>query len=421
MPTATPGGRDPKADKPYRSSAKVSLYRHQRQHQHQHQQNIHSTAIPKYQQAEAHKMLTIYRDDTPGACIAGVSGAIVDLKLPVLYRRDLKLLMRYPEPRRTATWIQMSFVADDNYMASSGVLYKAYFDALTPLKNDLDRRTPPTTPTTLLLSPNEFFATLGKQIEGCEPYLWTGKDGTEERSTRGVRARKEALTFPSTNRKRNRRQLQYYKKKGDLVYPEGDPKKRSTFAKWLAHDPLFMLPSETQSPLVDRMRAGSARSEGGTYYDGKETEDAGFPGISIEKKSLKSKATSLLQDGKSTSIPGGAAAVGVGQTDAEFEASLRAEFMAAVQEQSNKLKNKTTREDPSSTSWTKESKLLPARTSDQTDAQVLAALNAHRKSTRGSELIERKAKEQDRTQDDQETIEDHSAGAALQRFAADIG
>jgi hypothetical protein len=350
MSTATPGERDQRADPSYSAQvlekvciekAKI-LQQHLHQRQRQHQPVEHSfETIPKSQQAKTHKMLTLYRDDTPGAYIPEVSGAvptIVDLKLPVIYRRDLKLLMRFPEPRRTATWIRMSFVADDNYIASSGVLYKAYFEALTPLKNELDRKTPLTTPTTLLLSPSDFSATLEKQIEGYEPYSWNGKSDAGQRYiTRGVRARAEALTFPSTNRKRDLRQLEYYKKKGDLVYPEGDPNKRSTFSKLLAHDPLFMLPRETQSPLVDRMIADSARYDGVLYYDGKETEDAGFPGVSIEKKSKKGKER---KKGSSTSWTQGAMAPG--QTDAQYLASVKADWNAVLEAQCNKLRDKTT-------------------------------------------------------------------------------
>jgi hypothetical protein len=350
MSTATPGERDQRADLSYSvqeleticiEKAKV-LQQHLHQPQRQHQRVEHSfETIPKSQQAKTHKMLTLYRDDTPGAYIPEVSGAlptIVDLKLPVIYRRDLKKLMRFPEPRRTATWIRMSFVADDNYIASSGVLYKAYFEALTPLKNELDRKTPLTTPTTLLLSPSEFSATLEKKIEGYEPYSWNGKSDAGQRYiTRGVRARAEALTSPSTNRKRDLRQLQYYKKKGDLVYPEGDPNKRSTFSKALAHDPLFMLPRETQSPLVNRMIANSARYDGMLHYDDKETEDPGFPGVSIEKKGKKSKES---KKGSSTSWTQGAMAPG--QTEAQYLASLQADWNAVIEEQRNKLKDKTT-------------------------------------------------------------------------------
>ena len=150
MSTTTRGERDRKAD-PFHSMLEeickqkaIALQQYLRQHQH----FEHSfEGIPKSQQTETRNMISVYRDDTPGAYTAAASGAVVDLKLPVLYRRDLKLLMRYPEPRRTATWIRMSFVADDSYMASSHVLYKAYFEALTPLKNRLDRKTPLTTPT----------------------------------------------------------------------------------------------------------------------------------------------------------------------------------------------------------------------------------------------------------------------------------
>ena len=241
-------------------------------------------------------MLALYRDEAPGAYVPEMSGilpTIVDLKLPVISRRDMKLLLRYPEPRRTANWIRLSFVACDECIASSGVLYRAYLGALLPLIVPQSEEPPQKTPSTPLLSPDKFSALLEKQIKGYEPYSANGKNGRESRViTRGARARIEALTFPSTNRKRNLRQLRYYKKKGDLIYPEGDPNKRSTYSKWLAHDPLFMLPKETQSPLVTRMIAGSARPNGATYYDGQGTEDAGFPGVSIEKRSNRGKGKS---------------------------------------------------------------------------------------------------------------------------------
>lgn len=290
--------------------------------------NIHSRAIPNSQQAQEFRMLHLYRDDAPGAyipCENGVVPTLVELELPRLCRRDLKLLMRYPEPRRTALWIRMSFVADADYIAGSGVLCKAYADALQPLVDKLDRGVARTTPATPLLSPDDFAALLEKEIAGCEEISWNRKQGRESRTiTRGVRARAEALTFPSTNRKHDLRRLKCYKKKGDLIFPEGDPDKRSTFAKWLAQDPLFMLPSDTQSPLVTRMIANSARSEGGTDYDGKGTEDAGFPGVSIEKTSKKGKSTRL------NPTPGGAtrSAAAAGQTDAEYLASLEADWAA---------------------------------------------------------------------------------------------
>jgi hypothetical protein len=313
---------------------------HQHQHHHHHHADIHSRIIPNSQQEREHKMLILYRDDTPGAYIPCESGAIpriVDLELPAIHRRDMKLLMRYPEPRRTATWIRMSFVADDDYIASSGVLCMAYADALQPWVNKLDRKALKTTfkkPTTPLLCPDGFAMILEKQIEGCGEFSWNGKEGMESRTiTRGVRARTEALTFPSTNRKRDLRQLKYYKKKGDLIYPEGDPDKRSVFAKWMAHNPLFMLPSETRSPLSARRVTNSAESGAGT-------EDSGFPGVSIGKISKKGKKGKERQRGRSTSwtrdprlnpTPGGIQpriAVALGQTDAEYLAQLEADWAA---------------------------------------------------------------------------------------------
>jgi hypothetical protein len=305
--------------------------------------------------------------------------------------------MRFPEPRRTATWIRMSFVADDNYIASSGVLYKAYFEALTPLKNELDRKTPLTTPTTLLLFPSDFSATLEKQIEGYEPYSWNGKSDAGQRYiTRGVRARAEALTFPSTNRKRDLRQLEYYKKKGDLVYPEGDPNKRSTFSKLLAHDPLFMLPRETQSPLVDRMIADSARYNGVLYYDGKETEDPGFPGVSIEKKSKKGKKGKKGRERKKDSSTSGTqGAMAPGQTDAEYLASLEAEWNTVIEEQCNNLKDKTTTGD---LAWTQDEKLLPQLGGKMVSSQTSQSLKTDRMPVGGFGLIDSIMEEQDDTQ-----------------------
>ena len=283
--------------------------------------NILSKAISNIQQEDTHRMLTLYRDNTPGAYIPAVSGimpTIVELKLPAIGRRDTKLLLRYPEPRRTATWIRMSFVACDEYIASSGVLYKAYMDALQPLialqNDESTQKTPRDLPKTPLLCPDAFSALLEKQIKGYEPYSVNGRSGRDRRViTRGARTRTEALTFPSTNRKRGLCQLKYYRKKGDLVYPEGDPEKRSTFSKWLAHDPLFMLPRETQSPFTIRMIADSARPDGATYYDGKGTEDAGFPGVSIAKKGKdknKGKSTERNQQRAQTASTGGATLLG---------------------------------------------------------------------------------------------------------------
>jgi hypothetical protein len=381
--------------------------------------NIHSRAIPNSQQAQELRMLHLYRDDAPGAyipCENGVVPTLVELELPRLYRRDLKLLMRYPEPCRTALWIRMSFVADGDYIASSGVLCKAYADALQPLVNKLDRGVARTAPATPLLGPDDFAALLEKQIAGCEEFSWNRKQGKESRTiTRGVRARAEALAFASTNRKHDLRRLKYYKKKGDFVYPEGDPDKRSTFAKWLAQDPLFMLPSDTQSPLVTRMIANSARSEGGIYYDGKGTEDAGFPGVSIEKFSKKvkerNKGKSTRLNPKSGGTTGAAAA---GQTDAEYLASLEADWAAVggfgtldsnAKEQgdtqgeaSAPAKGKEC-ENGRDDKWWLEPRLQPLRAGTLfTEAQHLASLRANWAAAGGSGTTDGNAKERGDTQ-----------------------
>lgn len=109
---------------------------------------------------------------------------------------------------------------------------------------------------------------------------WSAKDVARgsKLMVMGVCTRTTALTFPSTNRERNLRQLRYYKDKGDIVYPEGDPAKTSTFLKWLAHDPLFILPKETGPPLHQRQMRDPA------WYDGKATEDPAFPGVCLNKK-----------------------------------------------------------------------------------------------------------------------------------------
>jgi hypothetical protein len=370
------------------------------QHQHQHHHvDIHSRTIPNSQQERERKMLILYRDDMPGAYIPCESGdipRIVELELPAIRRRDMKLLMRYPEPRRTATWIRMSFVADDDYIASSGVLCKAYADALQPWVNKLDRKaskSTPSKPTTPLLGPDDFSAVLEKQIEGYVPeFSWNGKEGTESRTiTRGVRARTEALTFSSTNRKRNLRQLKHYKKMGDLIYPEGDPDKRSTFAKWMADDPLFLiLPRETRSLLSARMLTNPAESV-------IETEDAGFPGVSIEKIGKKGKKGKKRQRGRSTDprlspTPGGATgAAATGPTDAEFLAQLEEDWAAvggfgtmdgnkdqgdAQPEASAKGKE---RQKDRSDSCNRDPRLLQRYTllPDQTPAQFLASVEAN--------------------------------------------
>jgi hypothetical protein len=382
--------------------------------------NIHSRAIPNSQQAQEFRMLHLYRDDAPGAyipCENGVVPTLVELELPRLCRRDLKLLIRYPEPHRTALWIRMSFVADGDYIASSGVLCKAYADALQPLVDKLDRGVARTAPATPLLYPDEFAALLEKEIAGCEEFSWNRKKGKESRTiTRGVRARADALAFASTNRKHDLRRLKYYKKKGDLVYPKGDPDKRSTFAKWLAQDPLFMLPSETQSPLVTRMIANSARSEGGIYYDGKGTEDAGFPGVSIEKSSKKGKERKQGKSTRPNPTPGGAtrSAAAAGQTDAEYLASLEADWAAVggfgtldsnakeqgdTQGEASAPAKGKEREDGRDDKWWLDPRLQPLRAGPLfAEAQHLASLRADWAAAGGSGTTDGNAKERGDTQ-----------------------
>lgn len=133
----------------------------------------------------------------------------------------------------------------------------------------------------------EFLTILSNAIHGILVYTpqsrvrsWRG-EGEPQFSKLvvvGVCPRTKALTFPSTVREQNLRQLQYYKDHNELIYPEGDPEKMSTFSKWLAHDPLFMLPKETKPPLHQRQMRDPA------YYDGKATEDSAFPGVCVNKK-----------------------------------------------------------------------------------------------------------------------------------------
>lgn len=131
---------------------------------------------------------------------------------------------------------------------------------------------------------SDFFQVLCDKVHGIKIYSrkgrvhsWSDKDFNQGMRflILGISTRLEALTFPSTSREQNLDQLQRYKKEGKLVFPEGDPEKRSTFSKKLADDPLFMLPKEIQSPWMKRKLKDPA------YYDGKSTEDSGFPGVSL--------------------------------------------------------------------------------------------------------------------------------------------
>jgi hypothetical protein len=149
------------------------------------------------------------------------------------------------------------------------------------------QETRPKGPPAPVITRLEFLTVLSNAIHGILVYTpqsrirsWRG-DGEPQFSKLvviGVCPRTKALTFPSTKREQNLRQLQYYKDHNDLMYPEGKPEKISTFSKWLAHDPLFILPKDAKSPLHQRQMRDPA------YYDGKATEDSAFPGVCVNKK-----------------------------------------------------------------------------------------------------------------------------------------
>jgi hypothetical protein len=133
----------------------------------------------------------------------------------------------------------------------------------------------------------EFLTILSNAIHGILVYTpqsrvrsWRGEEEPHfsKLVVVGICTRTKALMFPSTNREQNLRQLQYYKDHNKIIYPEGDPEKMSTFSKWLAHDPLFMLPKDTKPPLYQRQMRDPA------YYDGKATENSAFPGVCVNKK-----------------------------------------------------------------------------------------------------------------------------------------
>jgi hypothetical protein len=146
---------------------------------------------------------------------------------------------------------------------------------------------PKGSPTTPVVTRLEFLTILSNAIHGILVYTpqsrirsWRseGEPQFSKLVVISVCPRTKALTFPSTNREQDLRQLQYYKDHNELIYPEGDPEKMSTFSEWLAHDPLFILPKDTKSPLHQRQMRDS------TYYDGKATEDSAFPGVCVNKK-----------------------------------------------------------------------------------------------------------------------------------------
>jgi hypothetical protein len=244
----------------------------------------------------------------------------------------MKKLLRISEPRRTSKWIRMSFVACNGNIETFERLYMSYHSVFEPIasQDTVEQVVKPTndheksqeeqihekqpqkerlpekdsqekpaekqqsqdahsqeTRSKGPLTRLEFLTILSNAIHGILVYTpqsrvrsWRG-EGEPHFSKLvvvGVCPRTKALTFPSTNREQNLRQLQYYKDHNKVIYPEGDPEKMSTFSKWLAHDPLFMLPKDTKPPLYQRQMRDPA------YYDGKATEDSAFPGVCVNKK-----------------------------------------------------------------------------------------------------------------------------------------
>lgn len=258
---------------------------------------------------------------------------------PALLLSDLQKLSSLSEPQRASKWIKMSLVASDASLLDFEETYKGYCccfkleapegrskrgdqETKTPSEHvqvrepqgalpaeKLEEKTPregqpvekQPSPTEHLpkakqreqcskdtLAPpitrSEFFRLLCDAIHGIKIYSrkgrvhsWSDKDHNEGLRflVLGISARLEALTFRSTSRELNLDQLQRYKKDGKLVFPEGDPEKRSTFSKHMADDPLFILPNDVQSPWMKRKLRDKA------YFDGKSTEDSAFPAVSL--------------------------------------------------------------------------------------------------------------------------------------------
>lgn len=135
----------------------------------------------------------------------------------------------------------------------------------------------------------EFFQILHDTVHGIRVYCRFGRvhswsHAHFQKCSRilvlGICTRIEELTFASISRQQNLAQYKQLEKKGQLVYPEGNPDRRSTFAKKMAEDPLLMLPSDVQSFWMKWKMRDSA------YYDGKWSEDSAFPGVSIHENRL---------------------------------------------------------------------------------------------------------------------------------------
>lgn len=225
------------------------------------------------------KTLTIYRDEDPKFFIPsreGFTPEVVDLEMPAFDPRDVKKLLRLPEPKRIAKWLRMGFVACDEHLSSPSVFWKEYKAIFEPLlrehsgiagesqqeqRSTNDSQAPASTYEPLASS-HKFFLTLLRAIHGVRLY-GSRDDNLGQVVVRGIRARTVVLTFPSTNRNRNLRQLQWYKKQIEVSMP------KSLFAQKLAADPLFMTATK------------KSRKE---HSDGEKTESAGFPSVSIRRR-----------------------------------------------------------------------------------------------------------------------------------------
>lgn len=232
------------------------------------------TAKNKETQEAKLSKLVIYRDDDPNPLVPvidGIAPTIVDLHIPPFNPKDFKKLVRLPEPRRTAKWIQMAFTDDDNYLVDPECLWRVYRATFEPLmREDLEQRSFSHKP---LVVSVKFWLILMRAIHGVRPWNTreltldvTGKNAIGFQGkvvVRGVRARNQALTFPSTNRESQLHQLRFYKSNDMISKPQ------SLFAQKLAQDPLFMEPAtKSVEPL------GSCEG----------SESIGFPGVNTLKR-----------------------------------------------------------------------------------------------------------------------------------------
>jgi len=256
----------------------------------------------------------------------------------VANRIDLPKIQRLPEPRRTAQWLRMFYVPCNGDYEEFEVVYEDYCICLQPRRISRNSPNSPNSPNTPLggllcreqrqpdsppqddqveendtreqqtptayqkqtrakqrskkyttVGPptrSEFLRTLSNTLHGVRVYSPEGRiqswsEGDDPQDFKflmlGFCIRKKPLTLASTNREANRRQLQWYRDKGDITDPI---EKRTEFARKLADDPLFMLPKGVES----RWREREIRRLREFSHDDKAVQDAGFPGVSLEKK-----------------------------------------------------------------------------------------------------------------------------------------